>query len=298
MEQSQPFGCSDPTTKGITGFVKYIQKTEDTMAKKKSSNKPAGSGNAKEALLAESIAEETSAANSTVGDGTSVTGVDDDMEEEELELLQVDLGDIVKIKQIMDETVAGTLLEHIPEDYKWDNFKLGIMALACSFAMMAQFAPVPFPDSRPILGICGTLYFVFSGILQLITTFIDQDSILWTLPIPDSNNVDMQKNGLVVRTSLERYSEWYAVTIELHTNKKDSKSNPSPSVNNGTTTPSTPFVFQRWSIGQFFDKEGYFDEIGVSLEVEKLFKRFEAGEYDKTIPALSGASKSSKAKKE
>jgi signal peptidase complex subunit 2 len=274
------------------------------MGKKKSGKQQQAeaTSDAKEPSASESVVsrDHLSATNSAAADGTGNTTSDnDDFEEEELELLQVDLGDIVKIKQIMDETVAGTLLEHIPEDYKWDNFKLGIMAIACSFAMMAQFAPVPFPDSRPILGICGTLYFVFSGILQLITTFIDQDAILWTLPIPDSSNKDMQKRGLVVRTSLERYSEWYSVTIELQKDKKKAVNDTSALTNKSSkaANPST-FVFQRWSIGQFFDKEGYFDEIGVSLEVEKLFKRFEAGEYDKKIPALNEASKGGKSKKD
>lgn len=241
------------------------------MGKKKGSNQQGGAS-------AEAVDNSTVGASSTtaIGEAPSVTDADTYVEEEELELLQVDLGDMVKIKQVMDETVASQLLEHVPEDYRWDNFKLFIMSLACMFAMIAQFAPIPFPDSRPILGICGSLYFVFSGILQLITTFIDQDSILWTSPVPKNttSNKDMEKYGLVVRTCLERFSEWYTVTIEFHPNQKDSsdKSQGQP--------PS--FVHQRWSIGQFFDKEGYFDEIGVTQEVDTLFKRFEAGDYDKS----------------
>eukprot|EP00980_Cylindrotheca_fusiformis_P000360 scaffold91_cov127-Cylindrotheca_fusiformis.AAC.20 len=77
---------------------------------------------------------------------------DEVLEEDELELLQVDLGDMVKLKQILDEAVAATLLEKLEEDYRLDNAKLTIMIVACLFAVVAQFAPVPFPDSRPLLG--------------------------------------------------------------------------------------------------------------------------------------------------
>lgn len=191
-----------------------------------------------------------------------------DYEEDELELLQVDLGDMVKIKQVLDETVASAILENIAEDYGWDNFKLGIMALSCVFAMIAQFAPIPFPESRPVLGVCGALYFALSGILQFVTTFIDKDCILWTKPADISastKNKDMHLYGLRIRSNLPRFSEWYEVILEFQKPKQASAS---------------PMVKHTWSIGQFFDKEGYFDEIGLSQEIDKLFKRFEAKDYD------------------
>jgi len=39
-------------------------------------------------------------------------------------------------------------------------------------------------------------------------------------------------------------------------------------------------VEETWSVGQFFDKEGYFDEIGLGDEIDKLFARLEEGKYD------------------
>ena len=44
----------------------------------------------------------------------------EEYEEDELELLQVDLGDMIKLKQILDESVAAAVLKHIEEDYAWD----------------------------------------------------------------------------------------------------------------------------------------------------------------------------------
>lgn len=40
------------------------------------------------------------------------------------------------------------------EDHTINNIKLFIMALACVFALVAQFWPQPFPESRPLLASC------------------------------------------------------------------------------------------------------------------------------------------------
>jgi len=214
---------------------------------------------------------------------------EDEEEEEEMELLQVDVGDMIKVKQILDETVAATLLEQIDEDYQFDNFKLLLMTIACVFAMIAQFAPLPFPDSRITIGICCASYFCLSGILQLITTVIDQDCILLTKPLPkdgkkddvdvginedtgkkifrkdpkDIKSKEIFTHGVRVRSQFPRFSQWYIVILEFE------------------KLPDTPRVEQRWSVGQFFDKEGMFDEIGLQLEVEKLYRRLEDADYEK-----------------
>ena len=162
--------------------------------------------------------------------------------------------------------MTASVLETVKEDTYWDNCKLGLMFSACVFAMIAQFAPIPFPESRPVLGVCGSMYFVLSGILQFITTFIDKDMILLTKPEKEHANKEMTKYGLRVRTSLPRFSEWFTVTIEFRKPKEEGPS---------------PFCKQTWSVGNFFDKEGYFDEVGLMEEVDKVVKRFAAQKYDK-----------------
>jgi signal peptidase complex subunit 2 len=232
------------------------------MGKKKSKSTTA------ETAASENKADPLSTNNATENDN-------DVMLDEEIELLQVDLGDMVKLKQVLDESVAAAVLELQPEDYRWDNFKLIIMFTACLFACLAQFAPLPFPESRPVLGVCGTAYFVLSGVLQLITTFIDKDSILLTLPLPADDdasakvkNQDMMATGLRVRSSLPRFSEWYTVTIEFQLPEQEAAARQ---------------VHQRWSVGQFFDKEGYFDETGFMLSATELYHRFAAGQYNNVV---------------
>jgi signal peptidase complex subunit 2 len=213
---------------------------------------------------------------------------DDEQPEEEgdeFELLQVETGDMIKVKQILDETVAATILDYLDEDYRLDNMKLYIMTAACAFAMVAQFAPLQIPDdnSRMIIGACCCCYFILSGVLQLITIFFDLDCILLTKPLPKTYFEDdekkkeyedklkqrkgqpnkyMQKYGVRVRSQFPRYSEFYTIILEFE------------------GLENTPSVEQKWSVGQFFDKEGWFDEIGLQLEIEKLFTRLEEGKYD------------------
>jgi len=200
-------------------------------------------------------------------------GDDDDesVEDVELELLQVDLGDMIKMKQILDETVAAAVLERLEEDHKLDNIKLSLMTGACLFAVVAQFAPVPFPDSRPILGVCCCCYFFLSGILQLITTFVDKDSILLTKPITEhtKKNGDkkpdvLQSEKIRVRTQFPRFSEFYTVILEYQDEPE-----------------KKPHVEERWSVGNFFDAEGYFDEVGLQQSVLSLLTRLEKGDNDK-----------------
>lgn len=226
-----------------------------------------------------------------------VKKADDEAEEEEeieVELLQVDVGDIIKVKQILDETVAGTFTTEdvsahgqsvqLEEDYSHENIKLFLMALACGFAAVAQFGlATDFPKNRLWLGICCASYFCISGILQLIMTFIDKDCIMITKPLHDPDAVKlvkkggnklMDKYGIRVRSQFPRFSEFYTVILEFQ--GKD---------------PPSEFVSQSWSVGNFFDVDGFFDEEGLMLEVEKLYRRFEAGKFDQPDGKKANAKK-------
>ena len=201
---------------------------------------------------------------------------------EETEFLQVDVGDIIKVKQVLDECVVGTLMEsedisahgdavELTEDVFGDNVKLILMFIACCFAAFAQFALAKdFPENRILLGVCVAVYFALSGILQLIITFVDKDCIMITRPLQDEaaiklvKNKDMKDFGIRVRSDFPRFSEFYTVKLEFQ----------------GKDAPPG-YVEQTWSVGKFFDVEGYFDELGMMDEIEKLYQRFEAGKFDK-----------------
>lgn len=242
------------------------------MGKKKSEGAAdaAAAGERKKAE-AKSKEQEIDAASDDDDGSAAAGGVE---ESEELELLQVDLGDILKVKQVLDEATTAALVDlcDLKEDHRLENLKLTLMFVACCFAMVAQFAPIPFPESRFVLGGCCVLYFILSGVLQLIVTFVETDAIMTTLP-PASGDFKRKDKGIRVRTEFPRFEEWYHVRLEYE-GVKDS-----------------PFVHQKWSVGDFFDVEGMFDEVYFMEEVRKLVKRLEKGKYDKEEVPNGGSNK-------
>jgi len=226
--------------------------------------------------------EESAAASATAAAAADAgdTPEADDASSTEVELLQVDVGDVIKLKQVLDETVAASLLDPdgpaLAEDQRSDNIKLAIMLLACSFAFVAQFAPLPFPESRPVLGLCCTAYFILSGILQLVTTFYDRDSIMATKPVEKakypSKNGDVEKHGIRVRTQLPRFSEYYTVILEFQ--RKDGGNGKG----DAASVPG-PYVSKTWSVGNFFDVDGFFAEDILMDEVEKVYDTFCQGKF-------------------
>ena len=207
----------------------------------------------------------------------------DDASSTEVELLQVDVGDVIKLKQVLDETVAAALLDPdgpaLAEDQRSDNIKLVIMLLACSFAFVAQFAPLPFPESRPVLGLCCTAYFILSGILQLVTTFYDRDSIMATNPVEKAKypakNSDVEKCGIRVRTQLPRFSEYYTVILEYQ------RYDGGKGKGGAAAAAPGPYVSKTWSVGNFFDVDGFFAEDLLMDEVEKVYDTFCQGKFGK-----------------
>ena len=95
----------------------------------------------------------------------------------------IETGDSVKVKQVLDDATIMAITEGGYEaNYSWENMKLLLMLLSCVFAMVAQFFPMSFPDSRPLLAVCCAGYFIISTLLQYFVTFVDKDTILFTKP--------------------------------------------------------------------------------------------------------------------
>lgn len=144
--------------------------------------------------------------------------------------------------------------EHAPfeEDYRWGNAKLLIMALASAAALVAQFAPVPFPDNRALLGVCVVIYFALSGVLQYIVTFLDKD-ILYSGKLSGSAAGGSQAPGspvAVLRTKLPRASQNYSVILEFP---------------RGTEVASL-----QHSVGRYFDSTGALAMASLSRDVKAL----------------------------
>lgn len=84
--------------------------------------------------------------------------------------------DTNNMKRLLDEGIVGAILSSttLVEDLTYANVKLAIMVVSCVFACIAQFYPMPFPDSRLLLAVCVVVYFGLSGVLQYFTWFTDK----------------------------------------------------------------------------------------------------------------------------
>ena len=209
--------------------------------------------------------------------------VEEDDEEVEYELVEeveekapeprtIETGDSVKVKQVLDDAT----IEHVVElcgydaNYAAENIKLVLMFVSCVFAMVAQFYPTPFPDNRPILGVCCGAYFILSSVLQFIITYIDVDLVMTTLDKKEYSGDDKKTfktlPEIVVRTDFPKYQEWFILKVHYATDKNDSKTNKKISV-------------AKMYVGKYFTEEGEFCEEAYAKDLQTHIKRFEEGRY-------------------
>lgn len=191
---------------------------------------------------------------------------------------QIETGDSVKVKQVLDETTVETIIElGYRMNYSWDNIKLLIMVVSCVFAMTAQFYPLPFPDSRLLLGVCCAAYFVLSGVLQFMITFIDKKTIMSTLAQDGTP-------ALQIDTSFERFQEYFTfAVIPLDAKGKGDEMNPK-------ATRAKMYV------GRYFTEDGFYDQVGFAREIEKVMHMYSSGIHG-DVPDFEGAISAKKKKK-
>lgn len=185
-------------------------------------------------------------------------------EEEELVVEEVasphiiETGDQVKVKQVLDDALMATVVDYgLEANYSWENLKLLLMFLSCVFAMVAQFYPLPFPTSRPLLFVCCACYFLISGILQAMVILIDKDTIMFTKPKPGVIEHDLR-----IRTTFTRFQDFYHFIIQY----KD------PSMESKQTTG-------KMYVGKYFTAKGEFDEDGFASDVKRHLEQFLKGNF-------------------
>ena len=145
------------------------------------------------------------------------------------------------------------------ENYALENIKLGIMVMSCAFAAAGHFVGT-FPDNRIFLGCMCVAYFVGSGVLQFIITFIDKDYIYISKP-----KEGLGKGGVVlgIRSDMKRFDEHYELKFE----KQDER----------VKGPESKRLIEasKNSIGNYFDYDGYFAKELFLNDVVDQLKRFE-----------------------
>lgn len=176
----------------------------------------------------------------------------------------IETGDSVKVKQVLDEATTDAFKEYGYEpNYFMDNLKLIIMFTSCVFAMVAQFYPLPFPASRPLLGVCCVSYFALNGLFQFIVTFIDKDTIIITKPnkvctrysfcsplicclLWTNLNLFQSGNVLRIRTSFPRFQEYFTLIIQ-------------------SEDPKSPETTAKMYVGRYFTEKGAVDLVMLNF---------------------------------
>ena len=138
--------------------------------------------------------------------------------------------------------------------------------LAVGLACVAQFYPVPYPESKVVLALCVAGYCVLNGILQLLTTFVENGVVLFakpTNPTPSAGAGVVARSGVAVKLTTRRFSEACDVSVM----RADARRMDHPDT-----------VTQRFLVSEFIYEDGVVAEAKFRHAVEELVERFEKGE--------------------
>mmetsp|Transcript_36059 Transcript_36059/g.71767 ORF Transcript_36059/g.71767 Transcript_36059/m.71767 type:complete len:206 (+) Transcript_36059:81-698(+) len=177
--------------------------------------------------------------------------------EEEKVPFTIETGDSVKVKQVLDDATIKAIIEGggYEANFSWENTKLLLMFISCVFAMVAQFYPLPFPTSRPLLAVCCAAYFVISTVLQYFVTFVDKDTILFTKP-KEGFAYEME-----IRTSFPRFQEYFTLIAQFK------------------GKPDGPKTTAKMYVGRYFTEKGEFDEDAFISDVRRHVQKFVEQKY-------------------
>jgi signal peptidase complex subunit 2 len=142
------------------------------------------------------------------------------------------------------------------------------MVAASVAALIAQFYPLPFPANRWLLGACAATYFLLSGVLQFMVTFLDKDFIYKSLPRTAGGPF------AVLRSSLPKASSVYKCSVEL--------------------PAGTVIARLEHSVGRYFASTGFLVPETIERDVKAILKGQEKLWDAAAAPVQQEASKKGK----
>lgn len=174
------------------------------------------------------------------------------------------LGDTTTMKRLLDDAVISVLLEkneghQYVEDTSMSNLKLVIGFAGVGSSAVSHAYPATFPKNWWVLLACCAWYFAMSGILQLLLSFVELESILIVRGKARADGTKQQ--NLNVSTYMPRYQEMFTLGITpVPGGALSLMSAPSfrPTVPGGNTAPGC--LQREWSVAEYFDEDGDFDE--------------------------------------
>ena len=221
---------------------------------------------------------------------------------------RTNLGDTATIKRILDDAVIEVRTAHFPtptatgvivgdnhhltvrrpgqvlldegergynEDTSMSNLKLFIGFSGVGASLLSHVYPAPFPRNWWCLLLCCAFYFAMSGLLQLLLSFVELESIL--LLRGKSDGKQRSVPGLNVSSHFPRFQEIYTLGITpVPKGFLALASAPKfrPDVPGGNTAAHC--LQRSWAVEKYFDEEGIFAEEEFLQTIREFVSDYEA----------------------
>lgn len=225
-----------------------------------------------------------------VAEDEVLTNANDEKKASKAKMLKVELtpkrtplGDSPTIKRLLDDAAIYILLDDedghgYVEDTSMSNLKLIVGFAGVGASLISHVYPGAFPKNWWALLLCCAFYFAMSGILQLLLSFVELESIIVVngKTLPDGS----RRPSINVSSHFPRFQEMYTIGITpvpggalaLYSAPRFR-----PDVPGGNTAAGC--LQRSWSVEQFFDAEGLFYE-EVFMAAVKEF----VAEYGQMVP--------------
>mmetsp|Transcript_20595 Transcript_20595/g.53215 ORF Transcript_20595/g.53215 Transcript_20595/m.53215 type:complete len:234 (-) Transcript_20595:102-803(-) len=207
-------------------------------------------------------------------------GDDDDDEDDEDDgpehVKTAVLGDTATMKRLLDDHVAEVLQGELKyeEDVALSNLKLVIGFAGVGAALVSHVYPRPFPQNWHVLLACCAWYFLMSGVLQFLLSYVELEAFLQLKPKPQPHAQQKPGVGLNVASSMPRFTDVY--TLALTPLPGGSlRMWAAPTYRHGAP-PSEGVHTLEVSVTRYFDEDGVFYEGAFGADVRAHVEAFEA----------------------
>jgi len=156
------------------------------------------------------------------------------------------------------------------------NLKLFIGFSAVGASLLSHVYPAPFPRNWWCLLFCCAIYFALSGVLQLLLSFVELESIILLRARKDAPKLAVP--GLNISSHFPRFQSTYTVGITpiLGGAITSLASAPAflPEEKGGNSSPNC--MQRSWEIEEFFDEDGLFFEEEFMKSVDEFVRDYVA----------------------
>jgi len=171
------------------------------------------------------------------------------------------------VKNALDDAVRDVFIKRLnyQENFALVDGRLWICSIAVGIAMLALLWDYlhPFPQSKPVLLLCVSAYFVMMGVLTVYTAYFEKGIFAVAVQKDDAG---LDPDVVWEASSyMKRFDDLYALTVTCYKSNK-------------TQTKSATF---EKSVANFFDNDGNLLLELLEPEVVKLHSNIISGKKEK-----------------